>query len=91
MDYSFDENGVEFIDDGSVKETIQNFDKEEYNMKRGPTKKNEKEEEENKRPVADSPTEKLVNEIKNEFESFQNEIKFKDLEDAGTILFAYLS
>ena len=76
-DCSMEENGVEFIDDKSVKETIQLFDEKEYNSRRGPKS------EDNEVKESISPTDGLVNEIENEFESFQKEIKFKDLEDAG--------
>lgn len=81
MDCSFEDNSVQFVDDKSVKETIQLFDEKKYNSKRG--LKSQKKEA--KSPV--SPTDNLVNEIRSEFESFQKEIKFKDLEDAGMFLF----
>lgn len=87
MDDSLEDNPVQFIDDKSVKETIELFDEKKYNSKRGL----ESQKKEVKLSV--SPTDGLVNEIENEFESFQKEIKFKDLEDAGIFylfLFYYI-
>lgn len=77
MDCSLEDNPVQFIDDKSVKETIQLFDEKKYNSRRG-LKLQKKEVK-----LSASPTDGLVSEIESEFESFQKEIKFKDLEDAG--------
>lgn len=88
MDCSLEDNSVQFIDDKSVKETIQSFDEKKYNLKRG--LKSEKKEVK----LSVSPTDGLVNEIESEFETFQKEIRFKDLEDAGMfhyfILFSFI-
>ena len=76
-----EKNSLDFIDDENV-QMIKNFDVEEYNRLKD-SQKNGIAEVESSLPSPDG----LVREIKQEFKNFQEEIKFKELEDAGKKIF----
>ena len=73
---------MKFVDENLIKEQVKPFDVKDYETKRGPISKDT---DSPQTPNRGSPTEGLVKEIKNEFKNFQEEIKFKDLEDAGIL------
>jgi len=83
-----EQNNLEFIHDENVKVMIKSFDVEEYNRLKDSQKNRMPDMEVSSQKDLPSP-DGLVKEIKQEFKSFQEEIKFKELEDAGKRTLSY--